>query len=200
MNPRLSHIIQITCLAAFLVISSLLITGCANQGHKGSPVYSSPSPKYAPRSVITVMEDSLILTRIKTRIFSDDMVNGDGIDITVRHGVVYLTGMTKDHYQGRMAADLIRGVEGVVRVENQLNESHPGTTFETQDSLTSGKIKMDLLRDSEIGTQPITVHTTSTQVILTGTVKSQAQKQKSGAIAQDHSGDRMVINQLEVQN
>lgn len=179
-----------------LVVIVLVVTGCASQG--GSPVYSAPSPKDAPRSAIRVMQDSLILTRIKTRIFSDDMANGAGIDITVRHGVVYLTGTTRDHYQGRVVADLIRGVEGVVRVENQLNESHPGTTFETEDSLTSGKIKMDLLRDSEIGTQPITVQTTSTQVILTGTVRSQAQKQKSGTIAQDHSGDRRVINKLEV--
>ncbi len=201
MNHRSSYIIPILCLASFLVISSHLITGCASQG--GSPVYSAPSPKDAPRSAIRVMQDSLILTRIKTRIFSDDMANGAGIDVTVRHGVVYLTGTTRDHYQGRVVADLIRGIDGVVRVENQLNESHPGTTFETQnsetqDSLTSGKIKLDLLRDSEIGTQPITVQTTDTQIMLTGTVKSQAQKQRASAIAQDHSGDRRVINKLEV--
>ncbi len=200
MNHRSSYITPILCLAAFLIISSHLVTGCTNQGHQGSPVYSAPSPKDAPRSVITVMEDSLVLTRIKTRIFSDDMVNGDGIHIMVRHGVVYLTGSTRDHYQGRVAADLIRGVDGVVRVENQLNESHPGTTFETEDSLVSGKIKLDLLRDPEIGTQPVTVQTTNTQVMLTGTVKSQAQKQRASAIAQDHSGDRRVVNQLKVNN
>ncbi len=122
---------------AALVVIVLVVTGCASQG--GSPVYSAPSPKDAPRSAIRVMQDSLILTRIKTRIFSDDMANGDGIHIMVRHGVVYLIGTTKDHYQGRVTAGLIRGVDGVIRVENHLNESHPGTIFETQDSLPRKK-------------------------------------------------------------
>jgi len=176
----------------------ILVVGCASSPNQGSPVYHTASPQETPRSFTTVMDDSLTLARIKTKIFSDDLVDQDGIEITVRHGVVYLTGTAQDNYHRRMIADLIRTVEGVGRIENRLRVAHRGTTFETAESMITQKIKLNLLRDPAIGPQPIVVETTPTRIILSGNVNSQVQKQQAAAIAQMNAGDRQVVNQISV--
>ncbi len=176
----------------------VLVVGCASSPNQGSPVYYTASPQEAPRSFTTVMDDSLTLARIKTKIFSDDLVDQDGIEITVRHGVVYLTGTAQDNYHRRMVADLIRTVEGVGRIENQLHVAHRGTTFETAESMITQKIKLNLLRDPAVGPQPIVVKTTPTRIVLSGNVNSQVQKQQAAAIAQMNAGDRQVVNQISV--
>ena len=51
--------------------------------------------------------------------FSDDFIQGP-IDVDVFNGVAYLKGMVETDSQRRMTADLTRGIEGVIRVENQL--------------------------------------------------------------------------------
>ncbi len=176
----------------------ILVVGCTSSPNQGSPVYYTASPQERSRSFTTVMDDSLTLARIKTKIFSDDLVDQDGIEIIVRHGVVYLTGTAQDNYHRRMIADLIKTVEGVGRIENQLRVAHRGTTFETVESMITQKIKMNLLRDPAIGPEPIVVETTSTRIFLSGSVSSQAQKQQAAAIAQMHAGDRHVVNQISV--
>ncbi len=174
----------------------ILVLGCASSPNQGSPVYYTASPQ--ERSFTTVLDDSLTLARIKTKIFSDDLVDQDGIEITVRHGVVYLTGTAQDNYHRRMIADLIRTVEGVGRIENKLNVAHSGTTFETTESMVTQKIKLNLLRDPVIGPAPIVVETTPTRIVLSGSVTSQSQKQQAAAIAQMNAGDRQVVNQISI--
>ncbi len=181
-------------------ICLLLLQACASTPNQGSPVYYHPSPQERPRSFTTVVSDSVVLARIKKKLFSDDLVDQGDVEIAVRHGVVYLTGIARDDYHRRMVVDLIRSVEGVTRIENRLHVTHRGTTFETEEGMIAGKIKMDLLRDPDIGPQPIVVEATPSHIILSGSVTSQAQKQKAAAIAEFSAGDRQVINQIAAGN
>ena len=174
-----------------------LFQGCA-AAPQGSPVYSLSSPREAPRSATTVAGDALILTRIKMKIHSDDLVSSEGAHITVRRGVVYLDGTCMDHYQGRMLADLIRTVEGVARVENRLKPARTGTRFFSPNGFAAEKIRLHLQEDPELTIMDIRVTATAHQVMLTGSVGTQNQKQRASAIAQSHAGERQVVNQLKV--
>ena len=51
---------------------------------------------------------------------SDDLVYARSINVAVHNGVAYLMGSVETDSQKRIATDLARGVEGIVRVENQL--------------------------------------------------------------------------------
>ncbi len=189
---------------SFLVLGMLLVplfglglTGCGPQA--ASPVFSTPTDPATSRSFSTIMDDSIILARIKARMISDDFVQGP-IDVDVYNGVAYLKGMVETDSQRRMTADLTRGVEGVVRVENQLLVKENIIAPETEDFLISAKIKMALLKDPDIGYLPIEVETTATQVIIKGTVLSQAQKQKITSIARNEAGSRKVVNLITLNN
>ena len=95
------------------------LTGCSSQMN-ASPVFSLTPDSAPSRSFSTLMEDSIISTRIKTKMISDDFVKAGPIDVDVYNGVAYLKGTVETDSQKRMTGDLVRGVEGVVRVENHL--------------------------------------------------------------------------------
>lgn len=106
----------------FLYLSLVLImaaAGCGKSG-TGSPVYYTPSPQEAPRGAATLITDTLLEIEIKSKMISDDLVESKGIEVDVRHSVVFLKGTAINDSQRRIAADLARGIEGVVRVENQI--------------------------------------------------------------------------------
>ena len=168
--------------------------GCAPQG---SPVFHAPS-RTSPRSPVTAVKDTVLLARIQTKIFSDDLVSHGDADITVRHGVVYLEGTTWDLNQARMLANLIRTVDGVIRVENRLQAPRRGTAFVSANEFVTEKIKMGFLKDPDLTTQPIKVVTSDQEVRLSGTAASQVQKQKAGTIAFEQAGVRRVVNQIVV--
>lgn len=87
-------------------------------------VYSRYEPQDQPRSLTTLMSDKLLATRVRSRLKSDDLVDSRHIDVEVRHGIVRLTGQADHESSSRMAADLIRSMEGVVRVENRIQIQH----------------------------------------------------------------------------
>ncbi len=188
------------CFSWFMALMLLLGLGCSTTPEHGSVVYYDPAPQQAPRSVFTAVEDTLVLARIKTKLFSDDLVDQGEIDITVRHGVVFMQGNAQDIYHRRMITDLIQTVEGVVRIENRLGMIHQGTTFVTLETLVRDQIRLSLLNDSELSRYPIAVQATAAQVILSGSVGSLSQKERAAAMAKGYAGNRRVIDQLRVED
>lgn len=96
-----------------------VLTGCGSQ-NDASPVFSAPLDPGSPRSFSTTWEDAIVCARVKAKMISDDFVKAGPIDVDVYNGIVYLTGTAQTDSQKRMAADLARGVEGVITVKNQL--------------------------------------------------------------------------------
>jgi hyperosmotically inducible protein len=106
----------------------LILPGCGSP-NTGSPVYYESSTENRTRSPATFVSDAVLVTRVKSRFISDDMVDDDGIHVKVRHGVVYLDGWVADRYQRRMVQDLVRSIDGVDRVVSRLKLTNPGTIF-----------------------------------------------------------------------
>lgn len=100
------------------LIAGFMVIGCSSQT-PGSPVFSA-SGQESPRSFSSLMDDSIISARIKTKMISDDFVKAGPIDVDVHNGVAYLKGTVETDSQKRMTGDLARGVEGVIRVENMI--------------------------------------------------------------------------------
>ena len=99
------------------LFSGLVLTGCSSQKNN-SPVFSQSSA--TPRSISTRLADAIVYSKINRKMISDDLVNAGPIQVDVYNGVAYLKGSVENNSQKRMAADLTRGVEGVIRVENLL--------------------------------------------------------------------------------
>jgi hyperosmotically inducible protein len=96
---------------AFLVIGALLapVTGHAEDRHK-----DRANPK-------VWVKDSVITAKIKARYVEDKLVSVRHIRVdTDDAGKVQLTGTAKSAAEKRKAAELAKGVEGVVSVDNRI--------------------------------------------------------------------------------
>jgi hyperosmotically inducible protein len=68
----------------------------------------------------TVVDDAGITLNVKSRLLSDDLVKGLGIDVDTRAGVVYLTGNVSSEQERDQAVKLARETEGVQDVQANL--------------------------------------------------------------------------------
>jgi hyperosmotically inducible protein len=64
--------------------------------------------------------DTSIRTAIQARLYADDALRGEDIDVRTENGVVTLHGAVASEAVEQQALTIARGVEGVTRVEDQL--------------------------------------------------------------------------------
>ncbi len=101
------------------LISALILSGCG-AAVIGGAAFGGYKIAEDERSVGTILDDSVILTSVKSKLISDEFVKARHINVDVSNGVVSLTGTVESSSQKRMASDIARSVEGVGKVENQL--------------------------------------------------------------------------------
>jgi len=66
------------------------------------------------------IDDSVITTKVKSRLLADSVTEGFKIDVTTIKGVVYLTGLVGNDKEKSRAEELAKLVTGVKSVENKL--------------------------------------------------------------------------------
>lgn len=152
------------------------------------------------RSVGTIVDDSIILANIKSKMFEDEFVQSRYIDVDVSNGIVYLIGVVESSSQKRMAADIVRRVEGVRRIENQLVVGKTTSGQVLNDTLLTSKIRAELVKTPDIRSTNINVETNNKVVTLTGVVGSQTEKIKIHQVVQDVAIGSKIINNIKVSN
>jgi len=69
----------------------------------------------APSSLMSRSSDTVITSKVKTRMLASDKVEGLNIKVVTENGVVYLMGLVK-HQQGDAATEIARTTGGVQKV------------------------------------------------------------------------------------
>lgn len=87
-----------------VVALSALLAGCAGAG-SSTGVY---------------VDDSVITSKVKTRLYQDKTTSGWDIKVATKDGVVQLSGFVKSDAEKTKAGELARGVKGVKSVSNDL--------------------------------------------------------------------------------
>jgi len=168
-----------------------ILGGAASIGHKSAT---------DERSFGAMIDDSVLSTKVKTKMIDDDFVKARNIDVDVLNGIVYLIGVVKSSSQKRMAGDIARGVEGVRKVANQLIVGKTTIGQEFNDTMLTSKIMVKLLQEPDIRSTNIDVDTYNNIVTLTGIVKSQHERDKALYVVQKVAGNRQIVNNLSVGN
>ena len=177
------------------VLFSIYACGPAALGGAGYTGYTTATDE---RSVGTMVDDSVISTTIKTRLFKDEFVNSRHIDVDVLNGRVFLIGVVKTASQKRMAADIARGVDGVRTVTNQLVVGKISAGQILDDTVLSSKIKAELIKAEGVKSQNVDVDVNKGVVTLTGIVSSAAEKNKILYITQKLAGNRGIVDNLSI--
>ena len=98
-----------TTSGSLMVISVLIagLMGCANSG--------------TGEKTGAYVDDSWITTKVKSTMAADKEVAAHNITVDTSKGVVTLSGTAKSGHESRKAAEIARGIKGVVAVENHIS-------------------------------------------------------------------------------
>ena len=156
------------------------------------------------------MTDTGITTNVKSKFLADDVVKSSQIDVATKHGVVTLTGNVDSEEAKQKALELARATTGVRNVIDMISAreaSGSGDAPEPSRSLgetvtDSGitmSVKSRLLDDPQVKGLQIDVDTRDGVVFLTGSVGSDAEKEKAIQLAKETKGVRDVQSNLTLQ-
>ncbi|HEY4188025.1 MAG TPA: BON domain-containing protein [Polyangia bacterium] len=135
--------------------------------------------------------------QIEKKLTADSDLKNNRIGVMVDNSVVTLKG-TVDTPAEKGKAEELAHVDGIVRVDNQLDVGSKGVGAAVTDTVITTKLKAEMVGDDELKHSDISVTTNNGVVMLTGTVASEAAREHAMAVAQKADGVKTVSNKLRV--
>ncbi|MBI2383494.1 MAG: BON domain-containing protein [Gammaproteobacteria bacterium] len=193
--------------AAAALLGMAAVLPAAAHDLRQRPSWQGALLKTADKDRPQPIRDAYLEGRIAGALALDPQVSVFDIDVEVKNGVAFLSGAVGSKVERDIAKEVARGVEGVTEVRNsiQVQEQAPRQRRERRtigqaidDAAIAGSVKSSLLANENTGGLEIHVTARDGLVTLTGTVKSEAEKQLAGLIAKNASGVTEVRNELAV--
>lgn len=191
MNPFINTVKNVS--AALLISTALVMPSMAEE-------FSTESSWHS------VAKDAWIDGKAEATLLYNGNLNAFDIITDVDQGVVLLTGRVSNSVEKSLAEELVRGIDGVKGVENQIqvvesSQVEPNNS-EVVSTITDAKIatvvKSRLLMDSDISGFDIHVDVKKGQVLLEGDVNSEAERDLALQIARNTNDVVNVQDQLNV--
>lgn len=129
------------------------------------------------------------------RAFEASVSVSEGVQVTVREHRVRITGAVPWNFQRQAARKLIEDLPGVRFVQNDITIA-PKLPFAADEA--KAKIQAALIHNAQTETDRIQVTTSGTEIELTGTTHTRAERNQAGHIAWNTPGVTAVRNKLRV--
>jgi hyperosmotically inducible protein len=189
---------------------------------------AAPLLAQAGRDTSTMVSDAWITTQIYAKFFVDPDIKGRHIDVETVSGVVTLRGTIQSGAERSQAIAKAKGTDGVKQVVDKLSlpqaekppagdaheQSRPSTNAEQvkahaqsaadrvgkemSDTWITTKVQAIYFLDKDVKGMDIAVTTKGTVVTLTGTVPTEATRQKAVADARSIEGVSQVVDKITV--
>lgn len=161
---------------------------------------SACTPTRTTKSMGETIDDATLTASVKTALARDPDTSAFQVDVETFRGNVQLNGFVESEKMRTAAERVARSVEGVKKVENNLQVREgarsAGTTVD--DTTITAKVKTALATDPDVAAHDVNVETRDGVVQLAGYVDSSAQKSQATKVAQRVAGVVRVDNQIQV--
>jgi hyperosmotically inducible periplasmic protein len=186
-----------------------------------------PSMAQATRDTSTMVSDAWITTQVYAKFFADSDIKARNIDVETVSGVVTLRGTIQSGAERNQAVAKAKSVDGVKQVVDKLTlpqaEKPPADAHEKErasshaeqvkaharsaadrvgkeisDTWITTKVQAMYFLDKDVKGMDIAVTTKGTVVTLTGTVPTDATRQKAVADARSIEGVSQVVDKIIV--
>lgn len=174
-------------------VMTIFIMGC----NKLVDTTGTPAPS---TTVGTVIDDSVITTKVKTALLDNTEVKSFGLKVETRKGEVQLSGFVDNKVQLERAIAVTSAVEGVKSVLNNVSlKGAPRTVGnKVDDGIITTGVKAALISDVKIKSLDIAVVTRSGEVQLSGFVDNQGQIDHAIEVARGVGGVSNVSNEMSI--
>ena len=152
-----------------------------------------------------ITPDTTLRARVQAALLLHRDLSLAKTQVDTNNGVVTLQGEADSEAQRKLATEYVKGLDGVVRVNNEMTvsgESHPRRKEirkQIDDASITAQIKMALLFNRATSALKTRVKTENGVVTLTGRVKSKAERDLVARIAKNVEGIRAVRNKLAIE-
>lgn len=148
-------------------------------------------------------KDAWIDGKAETTLLLNTNLNSFDINTDVKDGKVTLTGKVESGVDKALAEELIKSLDDVKEVDNQLTVMNEDTgTSDALNTLTDSKVatvvKTRLLFSTEVSGTAIDVDVKAGVVTLAGTVDSDAERQLAVTIAKNTDDVKKVVDNIKV--
>ena len=149
-----------------------------------------------------VMDNTALQAKVKTKLMTEDIIGGTAVNLETEDGVVQLGGFVDDEAHAKRAGEIVAGVEGVRKVDNQLHiKSGDRTAGQAiDDGMITTKVKAKLA-EADLGTAAsVNVDTYNGVVLLTGFVDTAETKSLAEKYVSEQDDVKDVINGIYVRD
>ena len=180
-----------------LIVLLLVAYGCTPVvvGGAATGAYKAGTDE---RTVGRLIDDSTITTKVNMAFIDDPMIATSKIDVDTIEGNVMLTGVVGTRVEVERAIEVAQGVEGVVKVIDNLQVGTKSLGQSFNDKVLGSKIKAKLIGEPNIRSLNIDVDVERSVVTLTGKVDHQVNKNRIIEIARTTNGTVRVVDNLMV--
>jgi hyperosmotically inducible periplasmic protein len=177
-------------LAIAAALAGLALAGCNRPD----------TPPAAKVSAGTELDDSVITTKVKTALMTDNVGKGGDTSVETRKGEVLLSGFVDNQAQADREVQLAKAVDGVQSVQNKLmikdGKSTAGAVLD--DSVITVKVKSALMTDDQTRGTEIAVTSNKGVVQLSGFVDSADEQARATSVARTVEGVQSVVNDTSI--
>ncbi|MBW8756654.1 MAG: BON domain-containing protein [Burkholderiales bacterium] len=177
-------------IAAAAALAGLSLAGCNRP--------DTPADKKVTAG--TELDDSVITTKVKTALMTDNVGKGGDTSVETRKGEVLLSGFVDSQAQADREVQLAKSVEGVQSVQNKLmvkdGKSTAGNVLD--DSVVTVKVKSALMADDRTRGTQFAVTTHKGVVQLSGFVDSADEQARATTVARNVEGVQSVVNDTTI--
>jgi hyperosmotically inducible periplasmic protein len=154
--------------------------------------------KSTAKDAKTQVTDSWITAKTKIALFADERVKGRQVSVETTGGTVWLRGKVDSEHAKMAATDIVKGVEHVKSVRNELQVVPVAerTRVDTDDKVISEMVEQRLMTDPHLNSAKISARVDAGIVTLTGEVRSLMVSSRASEVLSDVPGVRAVRNDL----
>jgi hyperosmotically inducible protein len=190
MNIRSKFVTHAATIAACVLVTT--VCGCSN---------SNQASDAAPRTTVgTEIDDSVIVSKVRSALLSNEDVKSFDIKVTANKGIVMLSGFVDSQAQINHGINVASTVEGVKSIDNKLSIKEGKQTIgnKVDDSVITTGVKSALLGDATMKSLDVSVTTRKGEVELSGFVDNDIQLARAMDVAKGIDGVTQVVNHMSV--
>jgi len=188
--------ISLTRIPLILILSIPLLTGCVAAVATSAIVGTNMATDR--RTSGSYIEDQTIEIKSARAILDNDELNqSSSVSVTSFNRVVLLVGQAPNERLRSTASEIIRKIENVRKVHNEIRISAPGSILtSTSDTWITTKAKSLMLAEKNFASGHIKIITENGELFLMGLV-SRAEADKAIAIVRNIDGVERVVQAFE---